>query len=133
MDFRVGSKHLYARILSAFLSAGLFFSFGLHAVQVPHTHFASHETHEHQQEHVPTQTMLGEYMHLADKKLVVSMYTMTVLLVVFLDGALRAGKELLVYASVRYTALQRKALERDSFYNYLCLYFRKGIIHTKVF
>jgi hypothetical protein len=50
---------------------GLFCSFGLHAVQVEHTHAHGGDVHTESTE-IPVLSLLGEYMHQSDKKYVIA-------------------------------------------------------------
>lgn len=125
------SQGAYARFVAIFIAFSLLTSFGLHSIQIEHEHPTSH--HSHNNEHSSKGIMLGEYMHLADKKLVALVLMAGIVLFAFLDGVVRMRKGFLVYALQKYLQLRKKSSEQYHFFNYLCLYFKKGIIHTKAY
>ena len=110
----------------------LFFTFALHLLQVHHIHFNSgHSNHESEKNTV--NMFLGEYLHLADKKLLALLFTVSILFFVYgqmrRSGWLRFLFQTALYARI----LQKNCIERYVIFDYLCIYFTKGILHTKSF
>jgi len=127
MDCRIGSKSVCVRIVSVVLTLGIFFSFGLHSIQTPHTHFDEHGEHESGPQ------MLGEYMHLADKKLVIAYFGIAPVVSMLFDFARLAMRELFLYAMFWHKVLRVRLQRVGAIGNYLLVFLMRGVIHTKVY
>lgn len=109
----------------------LLLAFCLHSIQTPHAHYSEH--HSHTQEKTSPQTFLGEYMHLADKKFLITIVIFFVLLCSFLNPTVWAWHGMLVFARTLLVSLYEKSCEQYRLFCYLSSIFRKGIIHSKAF
>lgn len=74
MKRRYKRRHIFLRILSSVAACALVFAFALHSVQIEHEHPSHTASHVHQSgaehEEAPIAVLvLGEFMHHADKKL----------------------------------------------------------------
>ncbi len=130
MGYHLGSKIVFAQVLCIALTLGLFFSFGLHAVQVPHAHVST--GHEHSHEPQSSSISLAEYMHVSDKKFLLLVFVVGTLLVTFLDVSRLSVRRLLLCASRYCAVLSTRGTERDTIFNYLDIFFGRGILHTKL-
>ncbi len=122
-------KKAYIPILVCFISVGLVFSFGLHAVQVEHVHFNAEHTHG--DEHASLASILGEYMHLADKKLLLGIFFASTSLWTFLELRMSLWERLLYRASQVDALRRRRVLRIYRIFDYVRIFLRKGTIHTK--
>jgi len=118
-------------LLSIVLALGLLSSFGLHAVQIEHEHFmtsSAHGTHEHKQGFAT----LDISMHLSDKKIFIFL-PVALLFLPFLSRQMRI-EELLLLSATRYaTMLQERHGNHYRVFDYLRLFLKKGILHTKAY
>lgn len=115
----------------ALIVLGLVCSFGLHTVQVTHEHFG--EQHTHNSDSSSRVVILGEYMHLTDKKLFLIPLFLATVLWGYIDVLSGIRERLLTHALQCVTSLRQKSRERYNFFEYLDLYFKRGILHTKVY
>lgn len=114
------------------MSFSLVFSFGLHSIQIAHTHFGVE--HGHEQDPGAGVPQLSEYMHLADKKAFV------VALFVFLapwasvTSSILSRLRLSLYLERRLVSRVRAlTLMWNIYFEYFKICFRRGILNTKVF
>ena len=128
-------KKTYMPALVGMLSVGLVFSLGLHAIQVEHVHFATEGTHEnaHEDEHSTGISLLGEYMHLADKKLLWVMFFAGVSLWTFLEFKISLWDRLLLSAVQVYVSGKKRVSLSSRIFDYVRIFLRKGTIHTKAY
>jgi hypothetical protein len=123
-------------LLSILLALGLLFSFGLHAVQIQHTHFTvapEHSPHNHGEEKEASGiTMLEVAMHLADKKLLLFLVTGLILLTPFLNER-RILLSLLLFALRSASNSYKRHGHQFRMHDYLSLFLRKGIFHSKAY
>jgi hypothetical protein len=111
------------------LSACLVFSFGMHAIQIAHSHV--HFDNDHAQSKTP-QLQISEYMHYADKKHFNLMLLSTLLL--FFYASTR--QTLLQFHSRAAAQLFRNVSSSDTVgreASHFSLLFRRGILNTKYF
>lgn len=124
----------YRSTLSILLSLSLLFSFGLHAVQIQHGHFEvseHNERHSHEGSHAVDDSALDVTMHLLDKKLLLWLGA-ALLLAVFFEPK-KLAIRLLVCASRTAKISHDRYGNIFRMHDYLCLFFKKGIFHTKAY
>ncbi len=131
----MGLIHLKSPIvsfLSIILVLGLLSSFGLHAVQIEHEHFSAsstHGTHEHKQGFATLDT----YMHLSDKKYLIFLPVLALTLLSFLNHRVRMEELLLLSATRHAKILHDRFGKQHRAFDYLCRFFRKGLLHSKAY
>jgi len=134
MDFFNGTCSIRS-VVSILLTLALLSSFGLHAIQIHHEHFASiqeHGGHDHSGEkHAFGFETLDIAMHHADKKLVL-FFVAGVLLVSFLTERKRLQSLLLFALRFVKNSYERHG-HKYRMHDYLSLYLRKGIFHSKAY
>ncbi len=118
-------------MLVCLLSVGLVFSFGLHAIQIEHVHFTAEGTHGG--EHTSSISLLGEYMHLADKKLLASLFFASISLWTFLELRISLWDQLLAHASRVHTSRKKTAPPLSRIFDYVRVFLKRGMIHTKAY
>lgn len=125
---------------SLFCVVALLLSFGLHAVQVTHTHFSVAETHQHNSEHaghsdasVPDSSLvfLGEVMHLSDKKYLLLVAGATIYLFVSFPAVLRGLLQ--IHHGAFFECLRQRRFWFNKLYNYLLHFYAAGILNPKLF
>ncbi len=135
MDFFNGTYSIRS-VVSILLTLALLSSFGLHAIQIHHEHFASiqeHGGHDHSGEkHAFGFETLDIAMHLADKKLVLFLVASIVLLAPFLTERKRL-QSLLLFALRSVKNSYERHGHQYRMHDYLSLYLRKGIFHSKAY
>jgi hypothetical protein len=134
MQFGMEKISQSTAFVSVFMALVLIFSFGLHSVETHHTHPG--HTHQHEPNthgHDGTKLTLGEYVHMAEKK---SLYTLFALALssVFFSTFLWSSWILFLRAI---TAMQntfaryRKRIEY-SIIHYLQFSFARGILNPQL-
>ncbi len=114
--------------IALILSLGLVFSFGLHAVQIEHAHFG--DVHAHGGEHQSVFSDLGEYMHLADKKMLLILSSGTLLWIFLLH--IDAWSRLLQYVHTYSLRYRQRRFQVYRALGYLSRFFGEGLLHSKV-
>lgn len=127
----VSTSALY-RLFALCVICSLLFSFALHAVQIAHTHFNLEHTHPHSEKST-TEIFLVEYMHLADKKLLVFLFIASLSSSMFFGTLGTVWKKLILWALRKNRSFMMRCIERALVFNYLRIFFKKGILHTKVY
>ncbi len=119
-------------IVTLFVSVCLMVSFGLHSIQITHTHYG--DAHTEEKEHHSGETQLSEYMHLADKKLLVAFVAFFVAPWTLFNSYTSWQRKLL-WRLEQYWLSHMRLLKRawSISFEYFRIYFRKGVLHTKVF
>lgn len=126
-----GFKSTSVSVSSVFVVLILFLSLGLHSIQIAH----GHHTHpdSDQQENEGLTLVLGEYMHMSDKKLFAILSAAFLLAAVLAPNLQGSWKKLLVVsASLHTTLLRRSQFLVLLIFNYLELCFSRGILHTRI-
>lgn len=121
--------------LSTLVVVALLCSFGLHSVQITHEHpgHADHHGSSSHEEGAPL-LMLGEYMHLSDKKLFLGLAAVPFLTAGALFILFGSWWQLVASLELLYQAHLRKRQESVlSIFDYLRSYFSDGILHPQPF
>lgn len=124
-------------ILSTFVVFALLFSFGLHSLQISHSHpgHGAHHGSSQQEEknHGGDTLTLGEYMHAAEKKLLFIMMfalLMSAGVVAMLYGS---WEQFLLRANLLFEISSRRRKEEVlEVFDYFELLFSRGILHPKL-
>jgi hypothetical protein len=120
-------KRFLVEILFVLVSAILLFSLGLHSVQVSHDH--SGEQHKAEGDAL----VLGEYMHAAEKKLLVILASLLLLGTGIATLPFGGWPQFISQIELRYLVFFRKRKEvLFTFFGYLLLCFGRGILHPKL-
>jgi hypothetical protein len=130
---------LLTYVLTLCIALSLISSFGLHAVQIGHIHPGHQEqnesSHQHQNEHESGEfSVLGEYMHAADKKLyllIASVWSLSSEAISFLYGDWLA---FLFAANLLFIVLlqrNRKLLLTAG--DYIKVFLARGILNPKLY
>jgi hypothetical protein len=118
-------------LLSIILALGLLSSFGLHAVQIEHEHFLAspaHGAHEHKQGFATLDT----YMHLSDKKYLIFL-PVVLLALSFLGRQMRIEELLLLSATRSARMIHERYGNQYRMFDYIRLFLKKGILHSKTY
>ncbi len=127
-----GRNTLRNPAVTLFVILMLLLSFGMHSVQVSHTHIG----HANQQgEHPPEKkselpTAVGEYMHTSDKKLVFLVASALLLGIHFLSGTWSTA--LYVRAVAVAVILKRKREYAPATIDHIKLHLARGILNPKL-
>lgn len=137
MNWRIINKQLFTAPFAILVVLTLLFSFGLHSVQVAHSHpnHAEHQGHTHgeSQEHESNGTALGEYMHAADKKLLLILATISMLALGFVTTLFGSWEQFILHKNLLLCTFFKKSREIVlSTHNYLERCFCRGILHPKL-
>ena len=130
-------KFTFISVISTLLAVALLASFTLHAVQISHDHHshAGGDTKEIPAKSVPGAdfVVLGEYMHLSDKKLFL-IIAIAGMLAVILPQFGDSFARLIAYYR-RFSLILRTQItsKPKSLFNYLRLLFAKGILNPKLY
>lgn len=115
---------------AALLCCLLIFSFGLHTIQVEHTHPGDHV---HTADQAQGENSLSTYMHGTDKKL----FLLAVLAFLLIGTLVRTQYSLLEVACtcIRYITICYLSKRSTSlrFFNYLRTLFSSGVLHPKTY
>lgn len=130
---------LLTYVLTLCIALSLISSFGLHAVQIGHIHPGHQEqnesSHRHQNEHESGEfSVLGEYMHAAEKKLyllITSVWSLSTVAIPFLYGDWSAF--LFTVNLLFIVMLQRNKKHLLSADNYIRLFLARGILNPKLY
>lgn len=122
-------------IFSPFIVLAVISSIGLHSLQVSHDHPGG-GAHYEQQPHGGSNTdalpVLGEYLHMAEKKLFLAIAAATLLSVLLATILYGRWSDLLVYTA----RLYRRFLKQEPLpvvcADYIVRCFAKGILHPKL-
>lgn len=125
-------KNPFFFLVTVAVSCLLVCSFGLHLVQIEHTHPGENT---HTSDHGASEiNVLGEYLHGTEKKL----FIFTILGFLFFGAFVLAHAALqpailLTLSTHFFRAVQRKRLKHSRANSYLQLLFSNGILHTKAY
>jgi hypothetical protein len=114
--------------LSILVTFTLLGSFGLHSVQIVHTHAGEHTTENDAASSAP----LGEYLHGAEKKFFVAVAALLLVHMSLINGLTGSWSRLVRTAerSARMILKGRRSLNIASYYNQL--FFSTGLLHPKL-
>jgi hypothetical protein len=134
LDLRIKGLRL-APLLSVCVAATLISSLGLHTVEINHTHPQHTHQHEHSSHgHDGTMVSVGEYIHLAEKKLLLALVVSALAVSILLKPTRRFREQLLIYYRIlRARCLLYRVRRRGSLINYLTLYLSRGVLNPKLF
>lgn len=137
MNWRITNKQLLTAPFAILVVLTLLFSFGLHSVQVAHSHpnHAEHQGHTHgeSQEHKSSGSTLGEYMHAADKKLLLILAALSMLALGLVTTLSSSWEHFILHKNLLLCTFFKKSRETAlSTHNYLKWCFCKGILHPKL-
>jgi hypothetical protein len=103
----------------------LLFSFGLHSIQVEHTHFHAGKHHDSD-----SHSTMGEYLHLSDKKLLALPIILFVYVFFTTRDAWGTFNGILFSMYIRY---RKCYVPSFRIFHYLCFFLRAGKIHSKAY
>ncbi len=124
-------------IVSCLVVLALCSSFGLHALQVHHEHFSLVHTHGNhddggEQNHTSGFQTIEAAFHASDKKLY-SLVVRNIFSVPAFLINLNITAILLLFALYCTSVIRERHEKRFRIFDYLSLYFRKGIYHSRAF
>jgi hypothetical protein len=131
MKWKLSNKALFSSVFSVFIVLTLLFSLSLHSVQISHDHPGNH-TGE-QQGHGGDALVLGEYLHMSDKKLCIILASILLLGTGIATALYGNWPQFLLRVELRYFFFFRRRKEVTLvIFDYLKLYLCRGILHPKL-
>lgn len=131
MKWKLSSKALFSSVLSVFIVLTLLFSLGLHSVQISHDHPGNHAGE--QQERDGDVLVVGEYMHISDKKLFIILASILLLCTGIATALYGNWTQFLLQIELQYFLFFRRRKEVTLvIFDYLKLHLYRGILHPKL-
>lgn len=123
------TRHSQARRFVFGVVCVLLLSFSLHSIQIPHMH--SNHAHEHARTTTTHLTLLGEFMHAADKKVSGIFFLLVVSFFTFLETLSLHVRIVSVHTVPERTLCLLASTQK--LFDFIRISLRRGIVHSKIF